>query len=366
MSMFYELMMRKKTEIMYATIKGSLTENDGVFSGFSPANYLSLDCGTNTINKWEVSIDFSYTNSVTQNYNGLFSQYSPSFQIYIKKGENKLKVEINTTTNLVIIDLIEGSSYNINIKYSAGNWIVILTNKGTGNKVTRTSTTSDTWYLSGIFRFGTTQSGSYGWDNTINLNTSYLKIGATKYKLQAVVGYTVVGSPTIVDGVVSGLTQSNYIKLSDKIQNIADWQNLHIHTEFEVSSLPSAAVVFCIGAYNIKFNIRLGNYLYFQYRALSSPNALQTASTNTSVIPLNSVITVDLNCIKDTSAHLVVKSGTNILWDFFANDFTINGNNNFLIGTDISYFGGDNLFVNLNNTYIKINNKLWFNGQQSA
>ena len=41
MSMFYELMMRKKEQIMYATIKGSLTENDGVFSGFAYNNYLA-------------------------------------------------------------------------------------------------------------------------------------------------------------------------------------------------------------------------------------------------------------------------------------------------------------------------------------
>lgn len=49
-------------------------------------------------------------------------------------------------------------------------------------------------------------------DGSIDLNQSYIKINNTKYRLQAVVGYTVVGSPTIVDGVASGFSSDNKIK----------------------------------------------------------------------------------------------------------------------------------------------------------
>ena len=54
MSMFHELMMRKKEQIMYATIKGTLTENDGIFSGFSASNYLALQQNFAPEGSWEV------------------------------------------------------------------------------------------------------------------------------------------------------------------------------------------------------------------------------------------------------------------------------------------------------------------------
>lgn len=351
-------------DTMYAIVQGSPTQSPyGVFSGFTSANYLSLDCRTNTINKWEVSIDFSYTNSVTQNYNGLFSQYSPAFQIYIKKGENKLKVEINTTTNLVIIDLIEGSSYNINIKYSAGNWTVILTNKGTGNKETRTSTTSDTWYLSGIFRFGITQSGSYGWDNTINLNTSYLKIGATKYNLQAVVGYTIVGSPTIVDGVVSGFSNANYLRLANITFGDIEFV-LKIKTPNSSSSIQQAIFYsnYNSGAESFAFRLNTTNQIFVN---LGNSGSI----TSSNALSLNTDYWVKIK-IDNTNKNLKVEYSTN------GTTYTQIGilNNISLLGVSFNncVFGlwnaRDRVFngsIDMNETYIKKDGKLWFNGQQA-
>lgn len=216
MSVFSQLMMRRfHSAVNYIplTVVGSPTINNMILSNTTSANYVKFNCGTNTIDVWEMSIDFVFPTNPAQSYNALISRVSSGFQIFNKTSGNGLQIEINGSEQIITFgDLVRGNNYNINIKYNAGSWVAVLTNKDTSATSTKTTTTSNVWFLSGEFRFGLTQSGNYGYDDSINLATSYIKIGTTKYNFQFTIPLTKVGSPTITDGVVSGFSSADYVK----------------------------------------------------------------------------------------------------------------------------------------------------------
>ena len=274
----------------------------------------------------------------------------------------KLFVEINGSTDLADFGVLTlNSGYNIKIKYNAGSWNMVLTNKTTGTIITKTSSTSDTWYLSGIFRFGITQSGQYGWDNTINLNTSYLKIGSTKYNLQAVVGYTVVGSPTITDGVVSGFGASDYLALSQQYSG----------------AYPSGKIAFTYDRQSSMNQILLvmQRSTLFPFRIRAIDRTLQISWVDSDNTQQSIVMSYSLVVGVYYSVTWEVKAGKIYftLFDSLGNILETKNQDASLEATtsgavkigwysSSSYWQGS---IDLNNTYIKDGNKLWFNGQQA-
>lgn len=182
------------------------------------------------------------------------------------------------------------------------------------------------------------------------------------YNIQDYNDYNVTGNPTINNGIISNLDQLNYIYLPQKVQSISGFDSLNVHTVFKTSALAAASVVFGIGPYNLKLTVRSERQFWFQYRPLSAPNTLQSDKSNTMDIPLNTDLTVDLEYIKDTSAHLIIKNGDEVLWEDITTDITLTGNDDFIFGTDVLYFPGTYLSIDLNRTFVKVNNKYIFNG----
>lgn len=192
MSMFHELMMRKKEQIMYATIKGSLTENDGIFSGFSSANYLQ-------INVFPKSVNFSgkiraKLNAENSGYCSLFrfQRISPSDRFSVENNNvsivriyhynettstNSANSIFNLTLGGIWVDYIfeyDRVAKTINVKA-----INISDNTTLFNETYDNCVLDNTDYVQFGYMFN-------GWNGEIDLNETYIKINSTKYKIVAI------------------------------------------------------------------------------------------------------------------------------------------------------------------------------------
>lgn len=369
MSMFYELMMRKKQEnIMYATIKGSPTQSPyGIFSGFSSSNYLVLQ---NDITEFPTNFELQTRISIPSTNSGFaihFLSYSGNssgirvfssgkLNFYSKNNDNNA-VEIIGTTVLSL-----DTFYFIKIK-KVGNTITLYSSLDGNNWTTEgTTTTSSTIPLTSKIGFGhcgNPNNNNYIFNGSIDLNNSYIKIGSTKYNLQAVVGYTVVGSPTITDGVVSGFSSSNYLKTNGG---------------FNISNVENFEVVICAKPNSANCLIGAGSgdanswKILFQSSQVWFIPKTQSASYN-----LRIGATFDTNTFyyikatKKGDIATISYSTDGINWQEIKSDTISWGTStaDISIGYLSNYATSFNGSIDLNNTYIKINNKLWFNGQQA-
>ena len=373
MSMSYELMMRKKEEIMYATIKGSLTENDGVFSGFSGTNYLALQNQFTLSPTTKAEFNFKINISSLTNNNAIFGSIT-NYGLYVgvnSSGNLELFVGDNsswTTTQTGTTTLSTSTDYDI--KLNINNNIATLYINGNIELTANLGLVSTNTYDMGVGRGITTSDYFRG---SIDINNSYVKVGV-KYNLQAVVGYKKVGSPTITDGVVSGFSSANYLYLPPA----PSWSNIDVletFTTFTTSTMNTLQIVMgsrysqatcCV-------EITSANKTLFRITYIDSGGTTRYKETTINyVLSANTKYKVKNYFNKQT---LVIKSE---LYDengimlasassSLASDYTSIANIiDFWYGynTQRGTFSGSIDFNN-NNTYIKINNKLWFNGQQA-
>lgn len=359
MSMSYELMMRKKEQIMYATIKGTLTESPyGVFSGFSASNFLELQQQLDTTKPFELVAKIN-----VKSIGSAQTIIGTSTSTYIQLG-------VRGTGVAMMLLGTGGSSFNIGILYTS---TVLSTNtdywikgKFTGTKYELyLSTDGINWNLENSIESSTLISNSpitlqmgnghiSNWylHGSIDLNNSYIKLGSTKYNLQAVVGYTVVGSPTIVDGVVSGFGLNNYIS---------------VPTDFNGNDFEINLKMEDVGADNLARTImRLKNA------------DITIGLTSSNRLSLTGINDFYFNNGFNTSGLLFVKfvqKGLNYSFGY-SNDGIIYTMLNKTLTEQISYTSPNHLIQSSNwnnipiklyikDSYIKINNKLWFNGQQA-
>ena len=383
MSMFYELMMRKKEEIMYATIKGTLTENNGVFSGFSASNYLEVNYTPQNINNYELGVKFTLGNSVssTQTIIGQKSTNVHTPQLAIDSSRKLFFSFPNASHSWVSVNTTY--ALNIDTTYEAKMiW--------TGNKVYAYLKSNSVWELVGESDLVTNgwdepiliglDTGLNAWGGSIDLNNSYIKLGSTKYNLQAVVGYTVVGSPTITDGVVSGIYYS---------YNSADNRFVKISQQLSATSITNFEIV-------VRVNIPTTTFAWKNIFYSSSISAQPADTTNTMFLrvnPTNGVLqfspnfTYDVNNIfsftnnisLDTWKYVKISYSDGVYSFYYSSDgtiWTLDSSHTLsvqIVNSKYLFFGCSGISPNvtfdgsidLNETYIKINNKLWFNGQQA-
>jgi hypothetical protein len=372
--MFYELMMRKKTEIMYATIKGSLTENDGVFSGFSASNYLQLQDDIDTSKDWEVVAKFD--NTTSKYHSVILGGNSTAYT---------LKIEVSYGTRFFIFLSSNGTSWNIaNGAYgltnamSLGNtYYMKLTYSTVSGYKLYLSTDGKEWvsqynngatnplYMTGSkFALGVSLFDNNSLGGGIDLNRSYIKSQSTKYNLQAVVGYTIVGSPTISDGVVSGFSATSYLT----VPKPTTINKFELNIKFSFTSLSNYQFFFGDNTNNgiqLQKNNNTSNTIRLRYCNGSS-------STNISIFE-NPTINKDyiINVkVKGTKAFVIFEI---VGEEKFTQEYNLDYNvvfktSNWLLGKRNINEGTSGILIGaiyLNETYIKINDKLWFNGQQA-
>ena len=372
MSMFHELMMRKKEQIMYATIKGTLTENDGVFSGFSSSNYLLGQTNITSEMQQQYLQSFEFQtkikiSTITQETQILYFPYRGMLSGITLRSNGAIRWYVISSNYNIISTSLFSNGDTVYIKGKISNGIATLYSSIDGtNWITEGSVTLGTLEATDVnipIRLGKSGTTSaVGFEGSIDLNNSYIKLGSTKYNLQAVVGYTVVGSPTIVDGVVSGFSGIDYVQIPNpKIDN----------TPFEFF------VSFAMGNdMTGQQNLLTENNLNMRLYKLTSDSCFKFRFYDKNVSN-NLVVALDYTIQADTSYKYKVRYNNSILviaiYDNANNLLAENSISNVSplindqikigsLGTSNGYLKGS---IDLNNTYIKINNKLWFNGQQA-
>ncbi len=371
MSLLKSFMM-EKPKIMYATIKGSLTESPyGVFSGFSSSNYLKLQQQLDATKPFELvakinisSIGSPYTvfGTSTSTYIQLGVRGTGVAMMLLGTGGSSFSIGtlysstvLSTDTNYWIKGKFTGTKYELYLSTDGTTWILedsiesstLISNSPITIQIGNGHTAN--WYLRG----------------SIDLNRSYIKIDDTKYKLQAVVGYTVVGSPTITDGVVSGFSSSDYLKVSPFIISATDVIEEKI--SFTTDTISGNQWILS----RSQNSVLLGVYINS-----SGKLRIPFVENNGSIIYCNLDYVLSDNT--SYSVTIVRKADGTLISTLYNNQGTVletlsttaqyafTGTTDMFIGVTAS--GGHGIVFNgsidMNNTFIKINNKLWFNGQE--
>lgn len=369
MSMFYELMMRKKEETLYPVIKGSLTESpSGVFSGFSTSNYITMPITPSELSNCSIKLRFTTANVNTEqdiiwlkrNNENIASYFG--LQTHLNGNHCYMYSYVLGASSYVAtsFELLSNTTYDcvINIENGKLSWKIGEPN----NLIEQNQLNFDVSNIASFYNpicFGSLLNTGYAFNGSIDFNNSYIILNGTKYNLQAVVGYTIVGSPTIVDGVVSGFSSSNYLSLPD----VDFSSNFESQVAFKINTY-SPCGIFCLNSYDYKGWHCIGsNILAFSLHITNGSDTkfarLQfTVSENTDYIANAKRIGNNVVCSLYSSGSLVSQQSLTI-----DEGYNVIEGVGYNIGRNaVGAFDGT---IDLNNTYIKVNNKLYFNGQPS-
>ena len=367
MSMFHELMMRKKEEIMYATIKGTLTENDGVFSGFSANNYLktSNNIIINQSSDFEIVVKINI--SVFADLSAFIGTYG-YYGIDVRTGvDYKIHCSIGNGSSWLVSNLATNSTFSVNTDYffklTIKNGVITVFSSLDGNSWIEEGTTTvtlseiNTPINLGIGRINTTY-----FNGTIDLNNSYIKLGSTKYNLQAVVGWTKVGSPTITDGVVSGFVDRvNYLSIPQLTV-----EQIGTNSEFicKFNSQNNFFPLFSMGTNqglwiylrsDHKIRVKIGNATQHDFVVSNDIDLTQDHICKVIFKNYSCSVYLDGNLIET----FLFETPTNTT---YSGEFRIGGE----AWVQSSGYAFTGCTIDLNYTQVKENNKLYFNGQPSA
>jgi hypothetical protein len=363
-------------DTMYALIQGTPTVQDGRVSGFSETNYLTTNQVFDTSKDFEIVTRVIFTtmsvaNTIIRNTTDINST-ATGFKIALGASNNKIRSFIfDSDSNAISNGEYGVTTFNSNIAYlikfsQIGNIIKIESSSDNGT----TWVTENAWTTQNKIR-NTSQGIAFGRSvsesnqylrGTIDLNRSYIKIDDTKYKLQAVVGYTVVGSPTITDGVVSGFSSSNYLITNQSaVGNRAEFKTRIIIGDISASSANNL-VFFKMSNYDFALALRKNSKKLAFYRPNAGAWLLgQTVFSNNDIVEIK---------YSYDGQRLILYSKLSNTSDYIKEcEFTTNTNplqGQMYLGrnssTSSEFFNGS---IDLNSTYIKINNKLWFNGLEA-
>lgn len=178
------------------------------------------------------------------------------------------------------------------------------------------------------------------------------------------VGYTIVGSPTITDGVASNFSDNDYFTISTTFDLSKAWE---IVINYNYGTVTPSTMGVLLG----------GRGHYFQWQILTNGQisyAMDDKDGNTKYGFVEGLTTKENSFFKmmydPTNKEITCYKGTNgLTWtqEGWANTVDLTGCScTFDIGSGVNSYGTGFPIVgsvNFNNTRIKINNILWFNGQ---
>lgn len=191
-------------------------------------------------------------------------------------------------------------------------------------------------------------------------------LGAFLNKAYPMAKYTIVGSPTITDGVVSGFSSSNYLELQNTItlskdSNIEIVEKINKPSDKNSNSLIGTATRYGFAvqvAYSGRLLLYIGNGSAW---SISGSNG----QVGTNILD------------NDTDYYIKIKISNSLFNVYISTDninYTLDNSLDISVLTKeqqynlrlgmarntANYFNGS---IDLNETYIKIDGKLWFNGQ---
>ena len=349
-------MIMKPKNYMYATIKGSLTENpSGVFSGFSNSNYLE---SLNTLlqNATNFEIGFKYNTGSLSRFNYLISGQNnntsrcfifglslESQLIYFYTNYNgSWGVQVDTSISGITIQA--NTDYWIKLIYKNGVYSIYISTDGK-NYIAGSSANGNAmsdciglWIGRANWTTGNGSQGSY------DINNFYIKINNTKYKFQFTMPLTVVGSPTIVDGVVSNFSATDFLQTNLVYSDLQN-KNIEIMLHYIPSSLVATNRFFRFGTNaNTAFYLRIESDLTFAFYSSTTKYKTNLIANNYGYVKFvaDNFEDVKIYCSNDEQNWVEGTITTE------SNSLTIDTTNNFNFGRTI------NGSINFNNSYMII------------
>ncbi len=360
------------------TVVGSPTIVEGVVSGFSSSDYLKTNSTfVDSGGDYECNISFTI-NEMSNNFvfsnrnNGLSFSYNGT----------KINWSLAPGVELPIADTIfqTGKKYTVNCSRSNGVYTLKIY---TGNVLSETQTYQSNILLNNgnayHFTFGY-EGWSYGrpFKGSIDLNETYIKVNGQpwfgvcpvevkKHQIKGPVGYTKVGSPTITNGVASGFGNTDYITTTQGISTHAVYdEDLEFVTKFTTGADITGAQYLCnqLGGGTPDTG---GIHLYINNSYIRILVSTDGSNWNTSV-PSGPVVSAN------TTYYIRVRYNKNT-YDLTA-DLKTTGDWSNIISANLGALYGAAHVVNygcgasflnpfkgsidLNETYIKVNGKLWY------
>ena len=381
------------TSVGYTKV-GSPTISNGVVSGFSSSDYITIPYNNN--NKKEVVFNFTTPSSFNNN-NGLYDCYGA--YIYLKSNGKMEAMYSSGASNRwkeITGTLQTNTNYFLKIVIDDNAWYSYLSTDGNNYELQLT----ETQYMIYLFigqaaKIGKTSYHGY-WSSSIDLNKTYIKVNGklwfykpcTNYLvkddklvfadsglyLSGPNTYTKVGSPTIADGVASDFSSNNYITLPTFNPGSSTWE---IGCKFTTGSSIGNNIIYAFSKASASSNYRYGIAFRTQDNKKFELNfSLDGASWFGNTTPDLIVSTNTTYWTKeywDGSAFKMDISTDGITYQNIA---TIASNTPAYSPLELvelgrwRYGGTDNWAwngsIDLNETYIKVNGDLWFYGKNYA
>ena len=196
----------------------------------------------------------------------------------------------------------------------------------------------------------------------------YLVGGNEHLYLSGPVNYTKVGTPTIVDGVVSGFSASNYLKTGDLSSDTAEVELFALCTPASTdiaSGIHPAFGFINYGTSNSFVGVANSGRPWCTLKGIGGT----TYDFNKTTIILQADVPVYLKLAVKNNVGTFSYSLNNFTWteiksvDMSADPVKFLQGNNFRIGHSAIANNIFNGSIDINETYIKINNGLWFYGK---
>lgn len=180
------------------------------------------------------------------------------------------------------------------------------------------------------------------------------------------VGYTVVGSPNIVNGVASGFSVDDCLKTPAFSPTSNTWEFVCKFTT--PSSLEQSGIVTGLGITNSFAPLFITNAQGALSMYLSSNGtSWDIAQTNVAMLSAETTYTIKEEFTGSAYNFYILENGEWTLKKTIESNKHIYGGTAFVFGnnrgTGATFTGGS---IDLNSTYIKINGVTWFNGKQQA
>lgn len=368
------------------TIVGTPTIVDGVASGFSANNHLVINSNFDPTKPYIIQVKFKLTSSGTSGSTMIGVSTSGLFSIRYEDDRQAIAWSMGSQGNWSIGHLRSSTILSYNVDY----WIqaeftgskYILRLSGNGKTFTEeatlesTSTPNNGNPFTLLLGDGHTQHwymrGSLDLNNTYIMQSGQLWFGicpieVKKHQLKGPVGYTVTGSPTITDGVLSGTSSSNYCSVN---VNVPSFNTLEVIMRAKFTGRINSSAFMPLWAFGGGVSPRRitnnfttasdgGTRLFSNEGVIVNiPNtdfdlntyALDFYYTRIRVTKNTDDYTYELSVSADGTTW-VTKSGnyaSNICTGFF------------YLCRNSSGSSGGNVYCDLNETYIKVNGKLWF------
>ena len=347
------------------TVMGSPTIVDGIASGFSTSNYIRIS------QRFDSSTtDYEFVIRATPHYG--------TREAAVMGGNQAFRIYFSTYKISVLIpdaDWYEGITIS---NIFAQNTYYYIKLKRTGSEFALSYSTDGINYSTPVTKTIVPATGTNyidygywggdGWDpynGSIDLNNTYIKVNVQpwfgncpvevkRHQIMGPVGYNLVGSPTIKDGIATGFTTTSYLMTNSQFNfsQATDYEFVTRATPHAVSGR-NAAIVGTHGS---------GMVIYFKQ------NAIECYPGNNTLIVVRSAF--------DVSSFYYIRltrKGNVYTLDYSLDGINYTGANSVTSQQHLSsslflrfgYYSSDGWDpldgkIDFNHTYIKANNELWF------